>query len=356
MKVIISRETKNYLKNPLYWIGMLVIMGTVFLCLSDYLKIHWYSENEVLAKPEDVTITDTDVYYGYITVGEEEKYERGLESIKSDLMKHFDMSEKEANEIINDIRSRNMTIPETVSYMAEKYSFYDCGGVFADAENKKVTTEEVNQYMNSKLCEHPYSYYFAYKYADFAGVMISFFASILLVFLFTTDTKKETYELLHTKPIAAWRYVLGKFLGGVIALSLVVLVMMITFSILCMRNELSTGILNVIYHMTKVTVLYVMPTVIISTAICVLVSILFRNPIPTIPIMLLYIIYSNLGSYDDCGNFDFYGRILGLMFRFVGTFFETAPIPLYRLNQILLLLVSGVCILIGAVKWKKVRS
>ncbi|MBR6403688.1 MAG: ABC transporter permease subunit [Eubacterium sp.] len=354
MKVIIGRELKNYLKNPLYWIGMLVIMVTVYLCLVEYLNIHRYSEDEVLEKPEEVTITDTDVYYGYITVDGQERYERGLEIIKNDLMEHLDMNETEAEEAINDIRSRNMTMSETISYMKEKYSYYN-SGVFVDAANKKATTDEVNQYMDSKLSEHSYSYYFAYKFADFAGVMVSFFSAVMLAFLFIADTKKETYELLHTKPITAWRYVLGKFLSGVIALTIVVFVMLIVFSTPCIRNELSDSVLDVIINMTRASALYVMPTVIISTAICVLVSLLFRNPIPAIPIMILYIIYSNLGSYDSCGYFGFYGRFLGLLFRFDGTFFETAPEQIYLLNQILLILVSGICILLGIFKWKKVR-
>ena len=358
MRAIIIREIKNYLKNPLYWIGMLIIMITVFLCLKDYLNIRWYSENEILTKPEDVTTDDADVYYGYIpvnkAVSEEERYERGLESIRSMLVVVFEMSEEEAEEIVRDIRSRKMTIPETLKFMEEKYNFYG-GRVFSDESNRQATTKEVNRYMDSKLREHPYAYYFAYKFADFAGVMISFFAAVMLVFLFTADTKKETYELLHTKPITAGRYVLGKFLSGVIALTFVAFILLITFSMLCARNELSTGMSDVIYHMTKVTVLYVMPTVIASTAVCVLVSILFRNPVPAIPVMLLYTIYSNLGSYDENGDYGFYGRVLGLMFRFPDNFFETAPIPMYRLNQILLLLISGICILIGIVKWKKVR-
>ncbi len=37
-----------------------------------------------------------------------------------------------------------------------------------------------------------------------------FFAKIMLAVLFLQDTKKHNYELLHTKPITAGKYVLGK--------------------------------------------------------------------------------------------------------------------------------------------------
>ena len=37
-----------------------------------------------------------------------------------------------------------------------------------------------------------------------------FFATIMLAVLFLQDTKKHTYELLHTKPMTAGKYVFGK--------------------------------------------------------------------------------------------------------------------------------------------------
>lgn len=355
MSVIIGREIKNYLKNPIYWIGMLVIIVTVFICLSDYLNIHRYSEGEILDKPEDVTTEDADVYYGYISVKKEDIYENGLEIIRNNLTEHMGMRSKEAEDVISDIRSRNMTISETRDYLSEKYGYRD-GSAFREASNKKASADEVNEYIESRLKEHSYAYYFANKFADFTGVMISFFAAVILAFLLTADTKKETFELLHTKPVSAGRYILGKFLGGVIVLSSAVLIMMVIFSILCIRNELSSGAMDVLGHMIRSTILYVIPTVIISTAVCVFVSVLFKNPLPTIPVMLLYIIYSNLGSYDQDGYYGFNGRVLGLLFRFPENFFETAPIPMYPTNQLLLLILSGILILLAAVKWKKVRS
>ena len=144
MKVIISREIKNYLRNPLYWIGALIIMATVFLCLKDYLNIRWYSVDEILTKPDDVTEDDADVYYGYIAadeiVSEEEKYERGLDHVREDFIQVFGMSEAEADEAVNDIKSRHMSIAETLSYMEEEYSYYG-GNVFEGGSNIKATTE-----------------------------------------------------------------------------------------------------------------------------------------------------------------------------------------------------------------------
>ena len=35
---------------------------------------------------------------------------------------------------------------------------------------------------------------------------MAFFATVLLSFLFIQDTRKSTYELLHTKPVTAVSY------------------------------------------------------------------------------------------------------------------------------------------------------
>lgn len=46
MKAIICREFKNYMKNPLYWIGIVIFIFSVYSCLSEYLKIHTFSSSQ----------------------------------------------------------------------------------------------------------------------------------------------------------------------------------------------------------------------------------------------------------------------------------------------------------------------
>lgn len=177
----------------------------------------------------------------------------------------------------------------------------------------------------------------------------------MLAFLFIRDMKKDTYELLHTKPVSAGGYVLGKYLGGILPLSLAVLIITTIFTILCQMNELQTNIIDSIGNMLIGTALYVMPTVLITTGIYVLISLLFRNPLPALPLILAYIVYSNMGSYDVNGNYGFYGQILGMLFRFEGNFFETEVLPVFLLNQIVLLFLTVLFISIGIWRWRKRR-
>ena len=61
-----------------------------------------------------------------------------------------------------------------------------------------------------------------------------FFATIMLAVLFLQDTKKHTYELLHTKPMSAGKYVLGKVSAGFTVCLIALAILNIVFWALCL--------------------------------------------------------------------------------------------------------------------------
>ena len=356
MKAIICREFKNYMKNPLYWAGIVILVISIYSSLSGYLNIHLFGGSQEIEQLDEVSPTDADVMNGYIpTTTTEEQIDIGLKDIKRTFIDSYDMTEQEAEQAIQDVKAQNLSVAGTIKYLEEEYQFYDGKAVFIEAEQKQVTADELNDYIESRLSEHSYAYYFTKKYVDFTGFHVAFFSGILLAFLFIRDMKKDTYELLHTKPISAGSYVMGKYFGGILPLSLAVLIITVIFTVLCQRNDLQASIIDSFRNMMVGTVLYVMPTVLITTGIYVLISLLFRNPLPALPLILAYIVYSNMGSYDANGNYGFYGQILGMLFRFEGKFFETETLPVFLLNQIALLLLTVLFVSIGIWRWRKRR-
>lgn len=355
MKTIICREFKNYMKNPLYWIGIAILVFSIYSCLNGYLNIHTFSSSQEVEQVKDTRPTDADIINGYVPTTVEEQIDIGLNDIKQTFIDGYDMTEQEAEIAIEDVKSQDLSIAGTIKYLEDEYQFYDGKAVFREAAQKKGTMDELNNYIESKVSEHSYAYYFAKKYVDFAGFHIAFFSIVLLAFLFIRDMKKDTYELLHTKPISAESYVLGKYFGGVLPLGLAVLIITLIFTVLCQRNELQVSIIDSFGNMFLAALLYVMPTVLVSTGIYVLIALLFKNPLPSIPLILAYIVYSNMGSYDANGNYGFYGQILGMLFRFEGKFFETEVLPVFLLNQIALLLLTLLFIGIGIWCWRKRR-
>ena len=355
MQAIICREFKNYMKNPLYWIGIAIVVIGIYSSLSGYLNIHMFSSNQEVEQLKDVNPIDADIMNGYIPTTSEEQVDIGLNNIKQTFIDSYDMTEQEAQNAIEDVKAQKMSVAGMVKYLIDKYQFYDGKAVFMEAEKKKTTAEDLNIYIQSKLSEHSYAYYFAKKYVDFTGLYIAFFSAVLLAFLFIRDMKKDTYELLHTKAISDRSYVWGKYLGGFLPICLAVFIITGLFTILCQSNELQTDIIDSFLNMIAATVLYVIPTVLICTGIYVLIALLFKTPLPSIPLLLIYIVYSNMGSYDAHGNYGFYGRILGMLFRFEGDFFETKVLPIFQFNQLALLLLTLLFVSLSVWRWRKRR-
>lgn len=355
MSTIISREFRNYVRNPLHWIGILVMFISIYSCLTQYLDVRLFTSEQEVKTLDVVRPMDADVMNGYIPTTAEEQLEIGLEDIRKIFKDAYEMTEQEAEQAIRDVKAQNLSISQTIQYLEEQYGFYDGKAVFLEAKQKKATMNEMNSYMKSKLTEHSYAYYFAKKYADFAGLHIAFFSCVMLAFLFRKDLKKDIYELLHTKPISAGSYVWGKFVGGLLPLTFALLMITIVFTVVCQYNELQTGGLDSVWNMFLALFLYVMPTVLIGTGIYVLLALLFRNPLPALPLLLAYIVYSNMGGYNQNGNYGFQGRILGMLFRFEGKFFETVPQPIFLWNQIGLLTLTVLFVSLGIRCWRKKR-
>ena len=50
MKAIIKRNLKNYLKNPIFWIGLIVVLISMYQTLAPYLSIHYVKSDETFRK------------------------------------------------------------------------------------------------------------------------------------------------------------------------------------------------------------------------------------------------------------------------------------------------------------------
>ncbi len=46
MKAIIKREIKNFLKNPVFWAGLIIMLAGIYQILQPYLNLHYFASNE----------------------------------------------------------------------------------------------------------------------------------------------------------------------------------------------------------------------------------------------------------------------------------------------------------------------
>lgn len=369
MKIIVMRELKNYLKNPVLWIGLVLIMFGLFLILRPYLQIHYFASEQELAALETLgpeSLGDADIMDGYVPSTKEQQMNLALEMVRQELTEAIGLSDEETLKLTESIQGQNLSVWEMSdviwTYVFDNYGYSpDSGqihgltywhGLF---ELHKGNAEEVNQYIIEKLSAHSYSWYFSRKYADFCGLFLGFFSAILLAFLFIADTRKDIYELLHTKPVSAKSYIIGKAGGGFLAMTAVWGLLTLCFGVLCQIYGTKSGFPVNIGDFLLTSIIYVLPNILMLTCIYTATALLFKTPLPAVPGIVLYMIYSNMGSLNEEGIYGYYGRPLAIMVRFPGRFFETAPPPMAAQNQIFLLIASAVMLIVAAMLWKRRR-
>ena len=355
MKVIIKRELKSYFKNPIYYVGILLIFFEVFQILQPYLKLHYWENDAQVEAAKLKHINDADVMNGYLPSTEKERIEIALPEICRDMNEALGVSKEETDKMAELFQKDGYSEKDIMDYLMKHYDYIKVDYYFQEAELRQGTAEEVNAYIDKKFTSMRYSEYVGRKFADFAGLFFVFFSSVLMAFLFLQDTRKNMYELLHTKPVSAWKYVTGKIVGGFTALLLPLAAMTAVFTFLCMKNGIEQGFPVAVWDLFAADVLYILPNLLMVICVYALAALLFKNPLPAAPLLILYMVYSNMGSIGPDGTYGYYGRPLAIMVRFPGLFLDTAPPPLALMNQTVLLFVSAGIIWICVKLWKKRR-
>lgn len=141
-----------------------------------------------------------------------------------------------------------------------------------------------------------------------------FFATIMLAVLFLQDTKKHTYELLHTKPITAGKYVLGKVSAGFAICLIALTIINLLFWALCVIYTKDSGFEVRFWDFIVSTVLYILPNMLMIVSVYTLISLLFKNPLPGVPLLILYMVYSNMGGRNAEGVYGYWEDLLRLWF------------------------------------------
>ncbi len=352
MWVILKREIRNYCKMPLFWIGIIVVALMIFQNVNVYLNIHYLAEGENIENDYPELFRDGDIFEGYVPTKEELRRELWEKQIQENLTVEYKMDNAKAQAVLREIKE--MDIITACAYL-EKYGFYRSYDFYVDTAYHKGTREEINAYIAKKLESRPFSYYFSRKFADFAGLFMGFFATIFLSGLFMQDTRKNTYELLHTKPVSAASYLLGKVGGGFAVCLLVLFILNFSFWALCSFWTKNQGFKVRITDFWLATCLYILPNMLMITSVYSLIALLLKNPLPAVPLLLLYIVYSNMGSRNAEGIFGYYGRPLAIMVRFPSTFFESTPPPMVLPNQSFLMLAAVGILFITIQIWKRRR-
>ena len=349
---ILKREVKNYMKKPLFWFGIAIGIFMIFQNVSSYLNIHYLTEGEIIVNDDPEMYQDRDIFNGYVPTEKGLQRKMWEEQIQEVLISEFKMDNLRAQSVIDEMKE--MDVIMACAHL-EGYGFYDAYYEYKNMAYHKGSHEEINAYIAEKLEDRTFSYYFSRKFADFAGLFMGFFATVLLSILFMQDMRRTTYELLHTKPVSAGKYLSGKVGGGFVVCLIILVVLNLIFFGICFVSTRNSGFKVCLMDFFLATCFYILPNILMIVSIYSLISLLFKSPLPAVPLLFLYIVYSNMGSRNTEGIYGYYGRPLAIMVRFPGSFFDTAPPPMVLLNQSFLIIASICIIFLSMWIWKRRR-
>lgn len=318
MKTIIKRSILDYLKNPVLWIGLIIIVASMYQCLSSYLQIHYIKQNEQVTQ-NDVELEDADVMDGYIPTSDDKERRREWEdTIKETLMdtsqNGFGFSRQEADHVMKEIQNMdvktasefwNPNMAIIMQYMLMRTL------KFIRGQQKKSIIISSGNYPNILF---PGT---LPKVHGFCRIAYGLFATVLLSFLFIQDTRKSTYELLHTKPVTAIQYICGKVISGFISMLGVLVILNVIFFMLCLKTSLESGFPVTPIDFCVNSLIYIVPNLLMICCVYTITALIFKNPLPAAPILFLHIIYSNMLTMK---NDIYYMRPFSIMVRFPGRF------------------------------------
>ncbi|MFP3155513.1 hypothetical protein LQZ18_14000 [Lachnospiraceae bacterium ZAX-1] len=355
MKCIMLRVLKDNLKNPIYYAGAILVIAFLYQTLYPYLNIVRYETEAGLsvAYKESADPSDADIMEGYIPTTQAEQEQIGWQHVYSNLTEGLGKSETEAKEIILDLKDKDMSLDELAQYMKKNYGYHNIVYEFSE-KARKATIEEMQSFIDQSLHQETYTAYFARKFVDRLSVAITFYGIIILAFLYIYDTKSDMYELLHTKSIRPFEYILGKMLGGFIAVMLVVSMITLLINIIAMLHGISSNFPVNFADMWMAVLLFIVPGMITIIAVYTAVSILFKTPIPAIPMLILYVFYSNMGSsLESTATYGYAIKPLALLVRFPEIFFGTSIGGATYFAQVQIIGLSIILTMLSIIMWKR---
>lgn len=119
---VLKREVKNYMKNPLFWIGIAAGVWMIVQDTGPYLDIHYLKEGETIVNDYPENCRDGDVFDGYVPAEKELRREMWEERIQEILISEFEMESAKAQSVIDEMKG--MDIEEAGRHL-EEYGFYD---------------------------------------------------------------------------------------------------------------------------------------------------------------------------------------------------------------------------------------
>lgn len=195
--------------------------------------------------------------------------------------KSFDMN---YNEFKNIMEKADKALEGNTAYNEEYYRL-----CFASQDLYEVEKKEYESILKEDKVTNAY----ARLFADYIGIAIGFFMVFVTGFTFVRDRRYGSDELIYTRQVSSFKYVVGKYLADI--LTAFIIVMIVAGHATWMFHGFSKVTGDPISYTAffKYTILWILPTIMIVASLSYVLQIIFDNGIVPIIIQFLYWMYSS---------------------------------------------------------------
>lgn len=350
---LVKKELHLLLKNPITYLGVFLMLIIVSVTIRPYLSL--YSGLRKEGEPIEYA-PEGDIDKGFIPTPLDEAYEVFIRSLHDGLVKDFNLSEEEASKEMELIMKNNWEIDDIAKYMDKKYSAKGVKSLYEEKKFKNADFKEMQSYLKNNFSNKTYTKSFSYKYTDFLGIGSILFAIVVYILTFIRDIKKDLYLLLHTKPLEGRQYILSKLFAATLLTYGIIIAFTSVINVLAIKQGLRYGFKIDFWDIWKSIIVYNFPNIVLTGCLIIFITLLFGSTIPTIPTLLLYFIYSNMGSINPVSGYVYNVKPFALLIRFPGEF-ATLTVPKGALlNQCFAIVLSVILVICSIFLWERRRN
>ncbi len=221
-----------------------------------------------------------------------------------------------------------------------------------DTVKREATLEEVQAKVKTALENSPFSVYISKIYGDRTTALLNFLMLFIFAFLFARDHKNQLGEILHTKAVKPYEYVLGKYLGALIPLLALVLITALVVDFCMYINFLShpdykINLLNIVNY----TLLFPVVSLLFSSALVTFLALVFKNGFAVIPVYAAYYMFAINPDVSFFGT----ANLLDMLIRMKGNFLTLIPDAEWRsiyFNRAFYMLLTAILLSLASTCWK----
>lgn len=341
------------IRNPITYLGIILMIWIVFYTVSPFWNLYGNVRDE---KSSVVYDSDGEIEDGYIPTPTEVVYQNVMQELREALISDCSLSEEAADKEIKKIQENEWSMDQIAQYFKDKYSLNGVKSIFALYEYMWATKGEMEEYLGNVFHDRTYTESFAYKYSEYLGIGSILFTVVIFALILARDLKKDIYALIHAKSLCGRNYIIGKMIAGVGFVYAVIIPLTLIINMIAMRVGKSYGFRVDFWDIWKRVIILDFPSILLTGCLMMFIALLFRSIMPAIPALLLYFLYSNMGTYDSSSGYIYRVRPFALFARFPMLFSELTMPRGALWNVCFACALSVVLLIASVVLWERRRG